>query len=90
MADDLGIASLPPERQEQLIAQFSAVAIKAATISIMERLSEGKRDEFMRLARSGDARALQTFLDAELPDHEALAKAAIDGEIRRFKESQPL
>lgn len=86
IAADLGIADLPVEEQQQLIAQFGEVALKAATIAVIEKLPEAKRSEFAALAEAGDPEALRVFLDAEVPEHEGLAKAAVAEEISRFKE----
>jgi len=86
MATDLGIAELSPEKQQELIVKFGEIALKAATVSIMTKLSAEKRDEFMKLAEAGNADAVKTFLDREVPEHETLASQAVAEEIRRFKE----
>ncbi len=86
IATDLGIATLSPEEQEGLITKFGEIALKAATVSIMSKLSEANRTQFMKLADSGNAEAVKAFLDKEVPDHEALAGAAVAEEVRRFKE----
>src|SRR5487761_2245000 len=88
IAEDLGIKDLPPGQQQELIAQFGEVALKAATLAILGKLVEGKRDEFTRIAGTGDASALKTFLDREVPEHEEIAKAAVAEEVKRFKNSQ--
>ena len=88
IAADLGISSLPIEDQKSLITQFGEVALKSATIAVAEKLAEAKRDDFIRLAEAGDAAALKSFLDAEVPEHEELVKAAIADEIKRFKDFQ--
>ena len=87
IAADLGITGLSSEQQRQVAEQFSIVALKAVTFAVMEKLDGEKREKFMTLAQAGDAQALQAFLDAEVPGHEELAKAAIAGEVTRFKES---
>ena len=88
IATDLGINGLSADQQKELIAQFGEVALKAATMSVVEKLSEEKRSEFAKLAEAGDAIALKTFLDREVPNHEEIAKAAVAEEIKRFKEFQ--
>ncbi len=88
IAQDLGISDLSAEQQQQLISEFGAVALKAATVAIVEKLPEGKRGRFAELAQGGDPAALQTFLDAEVPDHEEVAKAAVAEEVKKFKEFQ--
>lgn len=86
IAADLGIKDLPADKQQELIAQFGEIALKAATIAVLDKLSDSGRDEFMTLSEKGDVAAIKTFLDREVPDHEALAKQAVNDEIKRFKE----
>lgn len=88
IAEDLGISNLSAQEQEQLIAQFGEIALKAATIALFEKMPEDKHEAFATLAEGGDANALQAFLNKEVPDHEAIAKAAVETEVRKFKEFQ--
>lgn len=88
IAKDLGISDLPVEQQQQLIGEFGAVALKAATLAIVEKLPKDKRPMFATLAQGGDPAALQTFLDAEVPAHEQIAKDAVAAEVTRFQEFQ--
>ncbi|MDE2021372.1 MAG: hypothetical protein KGI71_00365 [Patescibacteria group bacterium] len=88
IANDLGIASLPPMEQQALIGQFGEVALKAATLSVMEKLSDEKRDAFAKLSEEGDAPAIKAFLDLELPGHEEVVKQAVAEEVKRFKNFQ--
>lgn len=88
IAQDLGIADRPQEEQRMLIAQFGEVALKAATISVLSRLSEELRAEFSKLSEAGDIVALKTFLDREVPDHDELVKRAVTEEVQRFKKFQ--
>ncbi|MFA6279035.1 MAG: DUF5663 domain-containing protein [Candidatus Paceibacterota bacterium] len=88
IATDLGIKDLPLAEQQQLISQFGEVALKAATLSVIGKLVEDKREEFAKLAEAGDVLAIKTFLDREVPDHEEIAKNAVAEEIKRFKEFQ--
>lgn len=88
IAADLGIKDLPLAEQQALIAQFGEIALKAATLSVIGKLAENKRDEFAKLAEAGDAAVLKTFLDREVPGHEDIAKAAVAEEVKRFKAFQ--
>lgn len=88
IAADLGIKDLPLAEQQALISQFGEIALKAASLSVVEKLTEAKRAEFAKLAEAGDATALKTFLDREVPGHEGIAKAAVAEEVRRFKAFQ--
>ena len=88
IAADLDIKDLPLEERQTLIGQFGEIALKAATLAIVGKLSEDKRGEFAKLAEAGDAKALKEFLDREVPEHEELAKAAVAEEVKRFKAFQ--
>jgi hypothetical protein len=88
IAADLGIKDLPPEQQQALISQFGEVALKSATLAVVGKLAEGKREEFAKLAQAGDPAALQAFLNVEVPEHEELAKAAVAEEVKQFKALQ--
>lgn len=88
IAADLGIKDLPLAEQQQLISQFGEIALKAATMAVLEKLTEDKRNEFATIAETGDPIALKTFLDREVPNHEEITKAAVDSEVKRFKEFQ--
>ena len=88
IAADLGISDLSPEEQQALIVQFGEVALKAATISVLEKMPEGKRAEFATLSETADPASLRSFLDAAVPEHEAVAKAAVAEEVKRFREFQ--
>lgn len=88
IARDLGISDLPITQQQELIAQFGEVALKAATLSVVGKLSEDKRGEFTKLAEDGDPSALKAFLDREVPGHEDLAKTTVSEEVKKFKALQ--
>jgi hypothetical protein len=88
IATDLGIKDLPSEEQHALIAQFGEIALKAATLAVVGKLTEEKRSEFATLAQAGDAAALKAFLDREVPGHENIAKDAVAEEVKQFKAFQ--
>ena len=88
ISKDLGISDLPQDKQQELISQFGEIALKAATMAVMAKLTDATREEFMRLAEAGDAAAIQAFLNKEVPSHEMIAKDAVAEEVRRFKEFQ--
>lgn len=88
IAADLGINMLPVPDQQLLISQFGEIALKAATLAVTQKLSESKREEFMKLAEAGNASVIKTFLDREVPDHETVAKTAVAEEVKRFKDFQ--
>lgn len=88
IAVNLGISDLPINQQQELIAQFGEVALKSATLSVVSKLANDKKEEFAKLAEAGDPSALKTFLDREVPRHEELAKTAVAEEVKKFKAFQ--
>ncbi|MFZ2167937.1 MAG: DUF5663 domain-containing protein [Minisyncoccia bacterium] len=88
IAADLGISTLPIEEQKTIISQFGEVALKAATMSVIGQLAPDKREEFAKLAETGDAGALKAFLDEAVPEHETIVKAAVAEEVKRFRDFQ--
>lgn len=86
IATDLGITELPIEQQHAFISQFGEIALKAAMLSVVGKLTDEKREAFAKLAETGDALALKAFLDQEVPGHEDVVRAAVAEEVKRFKE----
>jgi hypothetical protein len=86
VAADLGISELPEDKQKELIAQFGEVALKAATLAVMNKLTAEQRAEFMKLAEAGDSAPVQAFLDTNVPDHETIAKSVVAEELAKFRE----
>jgi hypothetical protein len=85
--DELGLGGLPPEEQEKILNGFGEVALKAATAAVLKQLSSEKQEQFAKLAEAGDASALKTFLDTEVPGHAEIVQKAVESEVRNFKEA---
>lgn len=85
ISKDLGIEDLPEQERQQLIGQFGQVAMKAASIAVLEKMSPEKRDEFMTVAQTGNPDAIKALLDKEVPGHEELARAAVQKEVEAFR-----
>jgi hypothetical protein len=88
ISEDLGLTALPVEEQKKLIGQFGEVALKAATVAVVGKLSAEKREEFAKLAEAGNPEALGAFLDREVPEHETIAKNAVAEEVTKFRAFQ--
>jgi hypothetical protein len=88
LAKDLGLADLSSAEQKMLIEQFGLVALKSATIAVLEQMPEDKREEYTKLAEAGDAPTLKAFLDTAVPNHEQLVQAAIAEEVKEFRALQ--
>ena len=86
IAHDLGITDLPHEEQKTLIGTFGEIALKAATLSVIGKLTEEKREAFLKLAEAGNPTALKEFLDQEVPGHEEMVRTAVTKEVQNFKD----
>ena len=85
LATQLGISNLSPVQQGQIVEQFGEVALKAATVAVLEKMPQAKQDEFATLAEAGDGAQMKAFLDREVPGHEQIAGNAIATEIANFR-----
>ena len=77
---ELGIAELPPERQEEVLTAMTEAVLKRITLRLVEALSEEKRSELEALGE--DTEKISQFLAANIPNHEALVKE----EVAKFKQ----
>ncbi len=85
LAAQLGISNLSQVQREQIVEQFGEVALKAATVAVLEKMPQAKQEEFATLAEAGDSERMKAFLDLEVPGHEQIAGNAVATEIANFR-----
>lgn len=78
---ELGIAELPPERQEEVLTAMTEAVLKRIILRLMNELSESQRTQLEEAGNAGDSEKISQFLTANIPNHEALVKE----EITNFK-----
>lgn len=76
---ELGIAQLPLERQEEVLTAMTEAVLKRITLRLVEALSEEKRSELEALGEEKEK--ISQFLAANIPNHEELVKE----EVANFK-----
>ena len=85
----LGIGSLPPEKQEEILESFGNIIFQAVLIRLMTELDEAGKDEFVKLLENsnGEDDAVLNFLKEKLPNLDEIVAqevAKIKGESVDF------
>ena len=78
---ELGIDSLPPERQEEVLAAMTEAILKRIILRLAGELSEEQRGQLEAVGSSGDSEKISQFLTANIPNYETL----IQEEVASFK-----
>jgi len=86
IAEELGITSMPPEAQEQVIGKLGELALKQVAINALEQLPEEKRAEFDALTKSEDPEKMQTFLAEHIPNFNEMVDQTVKEEVTKFKQ----
>lgn len=84
LVKELGIDSLPEEKQNELLAKMTEVLIKRIFVETMEKLSEQERVEYAQLTENGesDPELIGKFLKDHINDYDGMVERIIAG----FKE----
>ena len=85
---DLGIADLPQEAQDQVLASLGDIILRSTTTAIFERLNDEQRVEFEKLSADEDPAKIQEFLAQTIPDMQALMEQEVKKTIERFKQAE--
>lgn len=75
LMDELGLADLPQEKQEQLAIRMTEVILKRIFIETMERLNETDQGEFEKMieAKSGPE-VVEKFLQEKISDYDQMVQ----------------
>lgn len=76
---EMGIADLPPERQEEVLTVMTEAVLKRIILRLMNELSEEKRAQLEEIGDSADPEKISQFLTDNIPNHETLIKEEIVG-----------
>jgi succinate dehydrogenase flavin-adding protein (antitoxin of CptAB toxin-antitoxin module) len=88
LVKDLGIADLPQEAQDQILASLGDIILRSTTTAIFERLNDEQRVEFDRLSADEDPDKIQEFLNRTIPDMPKLMEEEVKKTIARFKQAE--
>jgi|GEM_PF-853912 len=85
LAEQLGIESLTGEEQVDIISKLGEVALKNATITLLEKLPEDTHAEFDALSKTSDPVTMQAFLKKYITDYDFVVKSETEKVIEDFK-----
>lgn len=88
LVKDLGIADLPQEAQDQVLASLGDIILRSTTTAIFERLNDEQRTEFDRLSADEDPDKIQEFLNKTIPNMPKLMEEEVKKTIARFKQAE--
>jgi hypothetical protein len=79
---ELGIDKLSSEKAEEMMATIGRILYQAVLIRVMERLTDGEKEEFGALLdRGADEESVLAFLTTKVPDLNSI----VDEEVAKFK-----
>ncbi len=83
--EDLGIGDLSKEAQEEIITQLGQNVLQHLTVAILEKVPEGKRQEFESLSATKDEEKIEAFLRTEIPNLDDFVKKEVKKSIGEYK-----
>jgi hypothetical protein len=79
LMEELGLADLPQDKQEQLLVKMTEVLLKRIFVETMDKLNEQARDEYEKLIdQESTPDQVETFLKTNIPTYESLVQKIID------------
>jgi hypothetical protein len=75
--EELGLQSLPQEKQEELMAQIGEVVMKRIYLETMESLEKEDQEKLIDLMEKKPEEA-ESFLREKIPDYDNFVKKVVD------------
>jgi hypothetical protein len=83
LVDDLGIANLSEEQQNEIIIKVTEVLLKRIFLETMEKLDGEAMDEYDKMVENGaSAQQIEDFFKSKISNYEEMVEKVIDN----FKE----
>ena len=80
LVDELGLASLLQDKQEELLVKMTEVVLKRIFVETMEKLPETDQETYAKMIdENATPEDLEKFLLEKIPNYDALVKKAVDG-----------
>lgn len=75
LLDELGLANLPQEKKEELVAKMTEVVLKRIFLKTMESLDEKGQEEYSQIVDAGGPpEKLEEFLDTKIKNYDQMVK----------------
>ena len=85
LAGELGIADLPQEVRDELIAKFGENLMLRLTTEILKILPEAKHEEFSSLIGGGDMQTIHDLVNPFIPNFDIFVQQETRKEIEAVK-----
>ena len=85
---ELGIANLPTEAQDEIVAKVGEMVLQSLTATILNRLNPAAREQFNRISESGDPAQIQQFLEENAPGIQDMMSLELKKTLEEFKKSK--
>lgn len=77
--DELGLSSLPQEKQEELLVKMTEVVLKRIFVETMEKLSEADQEAYSQMIdRNATPEEVEKFLIEKIPNYDELVKKVVE------------
>ncbi len=83
--DELDIAEIPKESQENIIAKLGESVLKKLTIDIFSEIPKNERAELENMMKSGNMDETHKFLDSKIPNLDDFVNKSIKNTVDEFK-----
>lgn len=90
LVKDLGIDSLPQEKQEGLIIKMTEVLLKRIFIETMDKLGEKGREEYEKMMEGKvEPEQVEAFFKDRIRDYDGMVQSIIEEFKKEMMETEP-
>ncbi len=82
---ELGIASLPAEKAEEIMTKLEQNIERSLTLEALDLLTVADQQEFMKIAEIESDEKIRSFLESKISNLDSLAKAVAESVVEEFK-----
>ncbi|OGI29218.1 MAG: hypothetical protein A2288_00405 [Candidatus Moranbacteria bacterium RIFOXYA12_FULL_44_15] len=89
LIDELGLSTLPPEKQEELLVKMTEVVLKRIFVETMEKLSEADQEEYSKMIDANAApEEVEKFLTEKIANYDEMVKKVVEDFKNSLKQSE--
>ena len=81
----LGVAKMPPESQEEVLAAAAGPVIQSVTLAILEKLSADDKNAFKEASEAGESETIEKLILKNIPDSTAFISAEVKKAVAEFR-----
>ncbi len=79
IGEEFGLSTLPPEKQEELLARIGGIIYQAVLMRVLSQMTESEQDEFdSLLEKNSEPEEIFSFLKEKVPSVETIIKEEAD------------